>query len=364
MSQPPATAAARPPAPVAPPDQDVGTRAVQRLAGLAAPAGALGRLGDAAVWLAATQGRVPPDPPEQVRLVVFAGDHGVAGHGVSAYPASITPAMVRTIVAGRAGVSALAAAYAVHVRCLDLAVDADLAADTAMPAEVTSVKVCRGSGPIHLTDALTPGQVEQALEVGRVVARQEVAAGAQLLIPGDLGIGNTTPAAALVAALLDVPAAEVVGRGSGVDDATVAHKIDVVQSALDRAGARAPDDADALTMLTRLGGADLAATVGFLAEAAAARAPVLLDGVVAAACALVAERLAPGAAAWFAAGHRSPEPAQQRALDALGLGPLLDLGMRLGEGSGAVAAVPLLRGAARLLRDVALLAELDFGPDA
>lgn len=170
-----------------------------------------------------------------------------------------------------------------------------------------------------------------------------------------MGIGNTTPAAALIAASFGLPAAEVAGRGTGVDEDGLARKISVIQQALDRAGDRSADPVDTLTAL---GSADLAASAGFMAAAARAGVPVLLDGVISVAAGVMADRLAPGAAAWFAAGHRSTEPAQTLALDKLGLEPLLDLGMRLGEGSGAVAAVPLIRSAALLLADVALLADL------
>jgi nicotinate-nucleotide--dimethylbenzimidazole phosphoribosyltransferase len=191
--------------------------------------------------------------------------------------------------------------------------------------------------------------------VGRAVAREEIGAGAQLLLSGDMGIGNTTPAAAMVAAALGLPASEVTGRGTGVDAAALERKIAVVQAALDRAGSRLDDP---LQTLQAVGSADLAAAVGYLAQAAESGVPVLLDGLMSVACALTAERLAPGAAAWFAAGHRSTEPAQSLALEKLGLEPVLDLGLRLGEGSGAVAAVPVLRSAVALLRDVALLADL------
>lgn len=337
---------------IAPPDPALRAAAAERLAGLATPAGALGRLGDLAVWLAAAQGQVPPAPLDDVRLVIFAGDHGVARHGVSAYPPAITAAMVRTFVAGRAGVSALAAAHGVHVRVLDLGVDDDL---EGVPADVTARKVRQSSGAIHLEDALTAEETARALEVGRQVARDEIAAGAQLLLSGDMGIGNTTPASALVAAGLGLPASEVTGRGTGVDDATLLHKQAVVQAALDRAGDRADDPVETLTALAS---ADLAATTGYLLEAATQGVPVLLDGLMSVACALTAERIAPGAAAWFAAGHRSTEPAQSLALEKLGLEPVLDLGLRLGEGSGAVAAVPVLRSAVAVLRDVALLSEL------
>jgi nicotinate-nucleotide--dimethylbenzimidazole phosphoribosyltransferase len=187
------------------------------------------------------------------------------------------------------------------------------------------------------------------------VAADEIAAGADLLLSGDMGIGNTTPATALVAAGLGLPAVELTGRGTGIDDAALTHKRDVIDAALARAGDRTLDPVETLTAL---GSADLAATTGYLMTAADRGVPVLLDGLMSVACALTADRIAPGAAAWFAAGHRSTEPAQSLALDKLGLEPLLDLGLRLGEGSGAVAAVPVVRSAVAVLRDVALLSEL------
>lgn len=330
--------------------------AAKRLAALATPPGALGRLGELGVWLAACQGQVPPRPVDNIRLVIFAGDHGVAAHGVSAFPPAITGAMVRTFLLGKAGVSALARTHGVAVRVLDLGVDedfADLAEETRVA--LTAHKVRRGSGAIHLQDALAPDQTRAALDAGAAVARQEIAAGADLLISGDMGIGNTTPAAAMVAAALGLPAAEVVGRGTGIDDDALLHKAEVVDAALARADARADDPVETLTAL---GSADLAATTGYLLAAAQDGVPVLLDGLMSVACALTADRIEPGAAAWYAAGHRSTEPAQSLALAKMGIEPLLDLGLRLGEGSGAVAAVPVVRSAAALLRDVALLSEL------
>ena len=337
---------------VTPPSASVRSAAVERLAGLATPPGALGRLGDLAVWVAATQGHVPPVPVDRVRAVIFAGDHGVSDHGVSAFPKAITPAMVRTFLAGKAGVSVLAAQHDVTVRVLDLGVDDEL---VGVAPEVTAFKVRRGSGAIHLEDALTSAETAQAIAAGGTVAAEEIAAGAQLLVSGDMGIGNTTPAAALIAASLGLPASEVTGRGTGVDEAGLARKTEIVQQAIDRAGDRVADPVDTLTAL---GSADLAAAAGFMAAAARAGVPVLLDGVISVAAAVMADRLEPGAAAWFAAGHRSTEPAQSVALDKLGLEPVLDLGMRLGEGSGAVAAVPIVRSAALLLSEVALLSDL------
>ncbi|UDY24891.1 nicotinate-nucleotide--dimethylbenzimidazole phosphoribosyltransferase [Nocardioides sp. Kera G14] len=345
---------------ITPPSETVRAAAAERLAGLATPPGALGRLGELGVWVAATQGVCPPAPVDDVRLVIFAGDHGVAAHGVSAFPPAITGAMVRTFLAAKSGVTALAGAHGVAVRVLDLGVDEDF---EDLPAEVREPlqahKVRRSSGALHLEDALTAEQTQAALDAGAAVAAEEIAAGAQLLISGDMGIGNTTPAAAMVAAALGLPASEVVGRGTGIDEAGLLHKIDVVDAALRRAGDRLDSP---LETLQAVGSADLAATTGFLLYAASHGVPVLLDGLMSVACALTADRFAPGAAAWFAAGHRSTEPAQSLALSKLGLEPLLDLGLRLGEGSGAVAAVPVVRSAAALLRDVALLA--DLMPDA
>lgn len=342
--------------PITPPSPKIVAAAAKRLAGLATPPGALGRLGDVAVWLAGVQNQVPPRQLTNVRLAIFAGDHGVAAHGVSAFPSSITGRTVRAALGGRLGVNSLSAAHGVAVRVLDLCVDddfADLPDNTRKTLQ--AYKIRRSSGAIHLEDALTRREVEAALMAGARVAREEVDAGAQLLISGDLGIGNTTSAAALVAAGLGLPANEVVGRGTGIDDATLEHKIAVVDTAQRRLGDRVDDPIEALA---GLGSADLAASTGYLLTAARLGVPVLLDGLMAVACALTADRIAAGVAAWCVAGHRSTEPAQSLALDKLGLVPMLDLEMRLGEGSGAVAAVPVLRSAAALIISTASLDDL------
>lgn len=341
-------------APVAPPSAEVAATARTRVGLLAKPAGALGRLEDLAVWWSACRGHCPAPPPTEVRAVVLAGDHGVtySGVGVSAYPRAVTAAMVGAFATGVAGVSVLARQHGVSVRVLDLGVDAVL---DDLPPEVGAHKVRRSSGVIDIEDALTPEETERALAAGAAIATEEIDAGADLLIVGDMGIGNTTPAAALIAATWGVPASEVTGRGTGIDDRALSLKTNRIQAALDRAGSRVADPID---RLTALGSADLAAGAGFLVAAGRAGVPVLLDGIVSLAEAAVAEDLAPGCVAWWAAGHRSTEPAQQLATDKLGLVPLLDLGLRLGEGSGAVAAVPLVRSAALLLSDMALLADL------
>lgn len=339
---------------VTPPSTAVYEQAVERLNSLAKPLGALGRLEELGGRLAAFQGACPPEPITNVRAVVLAGDHGVTDAGVSAYPKDVTAAMVHAFVAGVAGVGVLARQHGATVRVLDIGVDADL---SSAPADVSAHKLTRGSAPIHEQDAISVEIAELALDAGAAIAQAEIDAGAQLLVLGDMGIGNTTPSAALIAASLGLSADDVIGRGTGIDDAGAEVKRAVIEQALTRA--RSDEHvSDPVQRLAALGSADLACGTGFLVHAARCGVPVLLDGVIACAEALVADDLAPGAHEWFIAGHRSTEPAQVHALQALGLEPLLDLGMRLGEGSGAMAALPLVQSAALLLREMALLSDL------
>ncbi|MBB4689348.1 nicotinate-nucleotide--dimethylbenzimidazole phosphoribosyltransferase [Amycolatopsis jiangsuensis] len=334
--------------PVPAPDPAARATALDRLDGLVKPVGSLGRLEELAAWLSAAHGVVPPRPLDDVRVVVFAGDHGVSAQ--SAYPREITAAMVRVFLAGRSGVTVLAAQVGAKVRVADLAVDWD---GFQVPDEVTAHKIRRGSGAIDVEDALAPGEAQAAFEAGRAIAAEE--AGAHVLIPGDMGIGNTTVCAAVVAASLGLPSAEVVGTGTGVSGEALERKTAVVAAAVRRASGRV---ADPFERLTALGSACLAATAGFLVEAAMRRIPVVLDGIFSATAAVVAEEIAPGARQWWLAGHRSTEPAQAFAMKALGLTPILDLGLRLGEGSGAVQAIPTLRAARAIIADMGLLADL------
>ncbi|HEX5862281.1 MAG TPA: nicotinate-nucleotide--dimethylbenzimidazole phosphoribosyltransferase [Nocardioides sp.] len=331
-------------------DDTARAEARARVDGLAKPLGALGRLEDAMVWLAGVQGTASPRPPTEVAVVVLAGDHGVAeDRTVSAYPRQVTALMVREFLRGGAAVNVLARAQGARVRVLDLGVDDDLD-DT--PDDVRRHKVRRGSGAIHREDALTTAEVAAAMRAGRAIADEEIDAGADLLIPGDMGIGNTTVAAAVVGTVLRRGAEAVVGRGTGIDDPTRRGKRDAIGAAIERAR---PHRDDPVAVLRTVGSADLAAATAFLVRAAERGTPVLLDGVVSGACALLAERLAPGARAWWYAGHRSTEPAHGLALESLGLAPLLDLELRLGEASGALTALPLLRTAAVVLAEMATL---------
>lgn len=335
-------------APVAPPDAGVRAAAERRQASLTKPPGSLGRLEELGIWVAACQGVCPPVQFERARVVVFAGDHGVARHGVSAYPSEVTAQMVANFRAGGAAVNALAGIADATVRVVDIAVDADTD-----PAVATH-KVRRSSGAIDREDALTAEEATAALAAGRAIADEEIDAGADLLIAGDMGIGNTTPATALIATLTGIEPVRAVGRGTGIDDQGWMRKVAAVRDAMWRAR---PVARDGIELLRVAGGADIAAMTGFLAQAAARRTPVLLDGVIVTAAALVAEDLAAGASAWWMAAHRSPEPAHRAALTKLDLTPVLDLDMRLGEGSGALVALPVLRSAVAVLAEMATFAD-------
>ena len=341
---------------LAPPDPDTAAAARDRQARLTKPAGALGRLEELSIWVASCQGACPPQQFDRARVVVFAGDHGVTAAGVSAYPAEVTAAMMANFASGGAAVNVLAGVAGAGVRVADIAVDCDEPLSPAIGAH----KVRRSSGNITVEDALTPDEVVAAIEAGRQIADEEVDSGADLLIAGDMGIGNTTPATTLIAALTGAEPVAVVGRGTGVDDAGWARKTAAIRDALYRTRRLS---ADPVALLRICGGADLAAMTGFLAQAAVRRTPVLLDGVVVTAAALAAERLAPGARLWWQAGHRSTEPAHTLALQELGLTPIVELGMRLGEGSGAVVALPVLRAAVATLATMATFEEAGISED-
>jgi nicotinate-nucleotide--dimethylbenzimidazole phosphoribosyltransferase len=333
---------------VNPPDEASRQAALTRHGQLTKPPGSLGRLEELGTWLAACQGQCPPNPLRRPRIVVFAGDHGVATRGVSAYPSEVTAQMVANFAAGGAAINVLAAAAGAGVRVVDMAVDADTA------DEISALKVRRSSAPIDAEDALTEDEVNAALAAGKSIVDDEVDAGADLLVAGDMGIGNTTAAAVLVAALTGTEPVAVVGRGTGIDDNTWMRKTAAIRDALRRAK---PVTADPVALLRTVAGADIAAMAGFLAQAAVRRTPVVLDGVVSGAAALVADELAPGARAWWIAGHRSTEPAHSLVLDHLDLEPVLDLKMRLGEGTGATATIPLLSMAVQVMRDMATFAD-------
>lgn len=327
-----------------PPDAFVAQQARDRQLQLTKPKGSMGRLERIGEWIAACQGSCPPKQFERPRIVVLAGDHGVAATGVSAYPPEVTAQMVANFAAGGAAVNVLAAQSGASVRVEDIAVSTDTR------EELSRNKIRRSSCDISLVDALSDEETIAAIAAGRRIADEEVDSGADLLILGDMGIGNTTPAAVLIGAITDTEPVLVVGRGTGIDDNAWMRKAAAVRDAMYRAR---PHIGNPKALLRTVAGADLAAMAGFLAQAAVRRTPVILDGVVVTAAALVAQELAPGASSWWVAGHLSPEPAHALALHRLDLDPLLDLGLRLGEGSGAALALPIVRSAVAVLGEMA-----------
>jgi nicotinate-nucleotide--dimethylbenzimidazole phosphoribosyltransferase len=320
---------------------------------LTKPAGSLGALEDLSVRLSGLAGACPPPLPEPAALAVFAGDHGVHAQGVTPWPQEVTTQMVGNFLAGGAVINAFARQVGASVTVVDVGVagplDAPVATGGRTPALI-SAKVRRGTRDLAVEPAMTRDEAVAAVEVGIRVAGELVDAGARALLTGDMGIANTTPSAALIAAFTGAPAAAVTGRGTGVDDETYARKVAVVAGAL---ALHDPDPADPIGVLAAVGGLEHAALAGFVLGAAARRVPVLIDGVIAASAALAAAALAPDAVGAMVAGHRSAEPGATVALAHLGLTPLLDLGLRLGEGTGAALALPVVAGAVRVLHEVA-----------
>ncbi|MFT3715508.1 MAG: nicotinate-nucleotide--dimethylbenzimidazole phosphoribosyltransferase [Gordonia sp. (in: high G+C Gram-positive bacteria)] len=333
------------------PDPAVAEQARDRLATLVVAPGSLGRIADLAAWVASCQGACPPRPIAAPQVVVFAGDHGVSADGVSAYPREVTAQMVRTVDAGGAAINVLARRAGAGVQVLDLSVDA---APGTFADHVARFKVSRGSGDLRRGEAMSLADARRGVAAGRRVADGLVDAGADLLIAGDLGVGDTTPGATLIGVITGKEPVTVVGRGSGIDDNAWIRKTAAIRDGM-RFGR--PHRHDPLSLLAAVGGPDIAATAGFLAQAALRKTPVILDGMVTSAAALIAEMLAPGASAWWTAGHLSPEPAHAFALTELGLTPILDMAMNLGDGSGAVTALPLVAAAVDVLADTATRAD-------
>ena len=360
---------------IRPADPAAMTAAREHQARLTKPAGSLGALEELPVRLAGLAGLCPPPLPEPATVAVFAGDHGVHARGVTPWPQEVTAQMVATFLAGGAVVNAFARQNGVDVVVVDVGMRIPLSGGSApedLPTpggESTSggpapaggsalgggpvlidANVRRGTRDFTAGPAMTRDEARAAVEVGIRIAGELADAGARCLLTGDMGIANTTPAAALIAAFTGAGAAAVTGRGTGVDDRTYRRKVAVVAEALSR---HRPDPADPLGTLAAVGGLEHAAIAGYLLGAAARRIPVVLDGVIAGSAALVAAAFAPDAVAAMLAGHRSAEPGAAVALGHLGLTPLLDLGMRLGEGTGAVLALPMVTSAVRVLHDVA-----------
>jgi nicotinate-nucleotide--dimethylbenzimidazole phosphoribosyltransferase len=331
---------------IAPPDAAAMAAARERQDKMTKPRGSLGELEDVSVRLAGLAGTCPPPLPEPACVAVFAADHGVHAQGVSPWPQEVTAQMVANFLAGGAVINAFAAQVGAEVTVVDIGVAADL---DPVPGLLPR-KIGPGTADFTAGPAMTRDQAVAAITAGAEVARDLVAAGNRCLVTGDMGIANTTASAALICSFTGADPAEATGHGTGVDAATYAKKIDIVCRGLAR---HQPDPADPVGVLAAFGGFEHAALAGFILGGAALRVPVILDGVIAGAAALAAAALAPDAVAACLAGHRSVEPGHTIALNHLGLRPLVDLGLRLGEGTGAVLALPLVQSAARALRDVA-----------
>ncbi|MBQ1061815.1 nicotinate-nucleotide--dimethylbenzimidazole phosphoribosyltransferase [Micromonospora sp. C41] len=320
---------------------------------LTKPAGSLGALEPLSVRLAGLAGACPPPLPEPAAVAIFAGDHGVHAQGVTPWPQEVTAQMIANFLAGGAVVNAFARQAGASVTVVDVGVATPIpGAESADPAgpRLVSANVRAGTRDMTVTAALTRDEARTAVETGIRVAGELIDAGAGILLTGDMGIGNTTPSATLIAAFSGVDAEAATGRGTGVDDETYVRKVAVVRAALAR---HEPDPADPLGVLAAVGGLEHAALTGLILGAAARRVPVLLDGVIAVSAAVAAAAFAPDAVGAMVAGHRSAEPGATAALRHLGLEPLIDLGLRLGEGTGALLALPVVTGAVRVLHEVA-----------
>jgi nicotinate-nucleotide--dimethylbenzimidazole phosphoribosyltransferase len=335
---------------IPPIDEDARDKARARQDRLTKPAGSLGRLEQLSIDLAGMTGQM--DPPLRDRVVfTLAADHGVASEGVSAYPREVTPQMVLNFLNGGAAINVLARLANVRVVVADLGVDFEFPSHP----ELRSRKVRRGTASITQGPAMSVEEAQQAIEHGRQLVREEMDRGLDVALTGDMGIGNTTSSAALICALTGLDALVVVGRGTGVDDAGLERKRDAVRKALKQnAGliAKGPTEA-----LAAVGGFEIAGLAGVIIEAASHRRPVLIDGFISGAAALAAARIAPATIGYMIASHRSHELGHKAALQELGLKPLLDLDLRLGEGTGAVLALHLLDAAVRILNDMATFDE-------
>jgi len=331
---------------IQPPDSSAMAAARERQERLTKLSGSLGELEVLSVRLAGISGECPAPLPEPAAVAVFAADHGVHAQGVTPWPQDVTIQMVANLLAGGAVVNAIAAQAGSEVCVVDIGVAADVrAAPGLLPRKVRPGTADMTAGP-----AMARSEAERAIEVGIETARDLVAAGNRCLLTGDMGIANTTASAALISVFTTSDPHEVTGRGTGIDDDMLARKVEVVRLALAR---HQPDADDPVGVLAAVGGLEHAALAGFMLGGAALRVPVILDGVNACAAALAAVAIAPEVAHYLVAGHRSSEPGAHRALTSLGLRPLIDLGLRLGEGSGAALALPIVQSAARVLGEVA-----------
>ena len=316
---------------------------------LTKPAGSLGRLEDLSIQIAAIQGKVKPDVSRKA-VVVMAGDHGVVMEGVSAYPSEVTPQMVMNFVHGGAAINVLARLAGARVSIVDMGVAYDFAPDSG----VIDRKVARGTQNMAKGPAMTRQQAEQALTSGMEIAWQEIDRGLDIIATGDMGIGNTTPSSAIAAIFTGEPVSLLTGRGTGVDDKGLAAKVAIIEQAI---RINQPDRNDPVDVLAKVGGFEIGGLAGLIIGAASRRVPVVVDGFISTAAALLAVELVPDVRPYLIAAHRSVEIGQRAMLEKIGIEPLMDLNLRLGEGTGAVLAFNLIEASVRILNEMATFAD-------
>ncbi len=333
-------------------DAEARRRARARAHDLLMPSRALGRLLDLGEQVAGIAGFPTPDLSRKA-IVVMAGDHGVTAEGVSAYPSEVTGQMVHGFSAGMAGINVLCRHSGIDVKVVDMGCAADLSALVAA-GSVVDMKVAPGTRNMRREPAMTPEQAVTSIRRGAEVARRLAAEGVRMIGTGDMGIGNTTPSAAIAVVATRRSARELTGRGTGVDDAGLSRKTRVIEESV---AERAPDAQDAVDILSKIGGFEIGGIAGLVLGAAECRLPVVIDGVISTAGAVVAWLLEPKVRDYLFAAHRSVEPAHQAMLELLGLEPILDLQMRLGEGTGCAVAMPVIEAGVKVIREMATFAE-------
>ena len=334
---------------IQPTDRRLLAQAQARLDRLTKPIGSLGRLEELAALYVMITGEMKPKVPRGT-VFTFAADHGVTAEGVSAYPSAVTPQMVLNFLRGGAGVNVLARHVGIEVRVVDIGVAFDFEGVSGLIHK----KVMPGTKNMLVESAMSPAQAEQALQVGIDLATEAGRQGIGLIGTGEMGIGNTTASSAIAAVMTRRPVSEVTGRGTGIDDASHAHKVDVIQRTLDL---HRLDSTNAMEVLAKVGGLEIGGLAGLMLGAAEARIPVVLDGFIAGAAALIAVGLQPHCKDYLIASHRSVERGHQAILDHLGLNPLFDLDLRLGEGTGACLGMSLVFSAIKIFTEMATFDE-------
>ncbi|MEJ5377673.1 MAG: nicotinate-nucleotide--dimethylbenzimidazole phosphoribosyltransferase [bacterium] len=343
---------------IQPQDPSFRDEARRRLEQLTMPHWALGRLMDLAVELAGMTRSTRPSVERRV-VVTMAADHGVVAEGVSKYPQEVTPQMVRNFLNGGAGINALARVARAQVVVVDMGVAAQIQ-ELEQNTAFISRKIAPGTSNMARGPAMSKDQALASIETGISIA-MDLASSFELLATGDMGIGNTTPSSAIVALLTGASVEEVTGRGTGVDDRQLAHKISVISKAIEL---NAPDPSDPMDVLSKVGGFEIGGIAGLILGCAACKKPVILDGFISTAGALIAQALCPVSTHYMISSHKSVEQGHRIALQRLGLKPLLDLDLRLGEGTGAALAMPLVEAAVRILTEVATFEEASMSKAA